>query len=102
MLERRAPETCTFHLSVDFRDEVVVIDGFALCCRCGKRVSGGYERGANVDCFTIQLRTAHDKNRFVQGVANWLACNRRAIEKRSKVSQRGVPAIDFVSIWLFG
>lgn len=101
MLKRRAPQTRTFHLSVDFRDEVVLIDRFALCCRCGKRVSGRYERCAHVDCFAIELRTAHDKNRLVQGVADWLACNRRAIEQRSKMRQRGVSAIDFVPVWLF-
>jgi hypothetical protein len=101
MLKRRVPQTRTFHLSVDFRDEVVLIDGFALCCRCGKRISGRYERGANVNCFAIELRTANDKNRLVQGVADWLARNRRAVEQGCQVRQRGVPAIDFVPIWLF-
>ena len=101
MLKRRAPQTCVFHLSVDFRDEVVLIDGFALCCRCGKRVSGCYERGADVDCFAIELRTAHDKNRLVEGVADWLACNRRAIEQSGQARQRYIPAIDFAPISFF-
>ena len=87
MLKRRAPQTCAFHLSVDFRDEVVLIDGFALCCRCGKRVSGRYERGANVDCLANHLRAAHDEDRFIEGVADWLACHRGAIEQRGQVRQ---------------